>query len=93
MLRRSFSAGERCQQMKYVYILQSEKDPERFYTGCTSDLDRKLEEHNSGRSIHTNKFKPWIIKTYVAFDDHKKADEFETFLKTGSGRAFVKKRL
>lgn len=79
--------------MKYVYILQSEIDPERFYTGSTNDLNRRLEEHNSGQSVHTNKYKPWKIKTYIAFDDHEKADSFEAFLKSGNGRIFVKKRL
>ncbi len=79
--------------MKYVYILQSTDSPNRFYTGCTSDLERRLEEHNSGHSTHTNKFRPWTLKTYIAFDDPKKADDFEAFLKTGNGRAFAKKRL
>jgi predicted GIY-YIG superfamily endonuclease len=79
--------------MKYVYILQSELDLNRCYVGITDNLERRLEEHNSGKSIHTNKFKPWKIKTYIAFSDYKKAEEFETFLKTGNGRVFVKKRL
>ena len=79
--------------MKYVYILESEIDPEKFYVGCTTDLVRRLKEHNAGHSIHTNKYKPWKIKTYVAFSDYEKADEFEIFLKTGNGRIFAKKRL
>jgi predicted GIY-YIG superfamily endonuclease len=78
--------------MKYVYILQSQKDPERFYIGSTNDLKRRLKEHNLGKSIHTNKFIPWNIKTYIAFADEKKADEFEAFLKTGNGRLFARKR-
>ncbi len=40
-----------------------------------------------------NKFKPWKLKTYIAFSDAKKAEEFEKFLKTGNGRLFIKKRL
>lgn len=79
--------------MKFVYILQSEVDTDRFYVGTTSDLDRRLSEHNLGQSTHTNKFKPWFVKTYVAFSDHLKADEFESFLKSGNGRKFAKKRL
>ena len=79
--------------MKYVYILQSELDHERFYVGSTFDLKRRLAEHNAGQSIHTNKYKPWRIKTYLAFDDHDRADAFEAFLKTGNGRQFTKKRL
>ena len=79
--------------MKYVYILQSINNPERYYTSITDSLEKRLEEHNSGKSIHTNKFKPWNIKTYIAFSDIKKAEEFEKFLKTGNGRIFIKKRL
>ena len=79
--------------MKYVYIIQSEIDPERYYTGLTDDLKRRLEEHNSGKSIHTNKYRPWVIKAYMAFRDYKKAEEMEKFLKTGNGRQFIKKRL
>jgi predicted GIY-YIG superfamily endonuclease len=77
--------------MKYVYMLQSEVDPERYYVGSTPDLKRRFAEHNDGKSIHTNKFKPWRLVTYVAFSDYVKADKFELYLKTSSGRAFAKK--
>ena len=77
--------------MKYVYILQSKIDPERFYIGCTVDLKRRFTEHNSGNSIHTNKYKPWKLRTYIAFDDPQKADEFEAYLKSGNGRVFARK--
>jgi len=77
--------------MKYVYILQSEIEHEKFYTGSTANLKRRYKEHNDGKSVHTNKFKPWKLKMYTAFSDEQKADEFETFLKTGNGRAFAKK--
>lgn len=77
----------------YVYILQSEKDHNHFYTGFTKNLDIRLTYHNSGRCPHTSKFKPWRIKTAIAFTDREKALDFEKYLKTSSGRAFVKKRL
>lgn len=79
--------------MKYVYILQSIESPEQFYVGSTTDLERRISEHNQGKSIHSNKYAPWKIKTYLAFDDHQQAFEFERYLKTSSGRAFSKKRL
>lgn len=79
--------------MKFVYIIRSQVEPDRHYTGSTTDLDRRLKEHNNGQSIHTNKYKPWFMETYVAFTDHKKADAFEEYLKSGSGRAFSKRRL
>lgn len=78
--------------MYYVYILQSIDYPEKFYTGFTTDLDKRVIEHNEGKSIHTNKFKPWKIRTYFTFDNRERAGEFEKYLKTQSGRAFMKKR-
>jgi len=79
--------------MYYVYILHSEIDPRRFYTGLTDELRNRLRNHNAGRVRHTSKWKPWRIKTYIAFDKRARAAEFERYLKSSSGRAFMKKRL
>ena len=77
----------------YVYILKSEIAPERFYVGFTEDLQARLKTHNSGQVFHTAEFRPWRIKTAVAFTDRQRAIEFERYLKSSSGRAFAKKRL
>ncbi len=81
--------------MKYVYILESENENERkhFYSGVTSDLRARLEKHNAGGVPHTSKYRPWRLKTYIAFSDMSQAHAFEKYLKTPSGRAFAKKRL
>jgi putative endonuclease len=78
--------------MKYVYILESEVG-EHFYVGITNDLRERIKMHNSGHVTHTSKYKPWKLKTYIAFSDEKAASAFEKYLKSGSGRAFAKKRL
>ena len=77
----------------YVYILQSEVDPARFYTGFTDDLGARFKNHNTGLVRHTSKWKPWRVKTYVAFSDRARAVELEKYLKTASGRALLKARL
>ena len=77
--------------MTFVYILQSELDPERYYTGISDDPSRRLAEHNAGLSSHTNKFRPWKVIVTIGFDDAAKADAFERYLNSGSGRAFAKK--
>jgi putative endonuclease len=77
----------------YVYILQSAKDPQRFYVEVTEDLGERLKRHNAGEVPHTAKYGPWALKTYVAFSDEKHAFAFERYLKSASGRAFAKKRL
>jgi len=84
--------GEDGSAMKYVYILES-LDSEHFYVGITDDLRVRLAKHNAGEVPHTSKYRPWRLKTYVAFSDEKQAIVFEKYLKSGSGRAFAKKRL
>ncbi len=79
--------------MKFVYILKSLVDAERHYVGITDDLDTRSAKHNSNEVPHTAKFGPWKVKTYVAFSDERQAFAFEKYLKSGSGRAFSKKRL
>lgn len=79
--------------MKYVYILTSLAEADRHYTGITGDVAARLEMHNAGSVPHTAKFRPWRLETYVAFTDQTKAHAFESYLKSGSGRAFARKRL
>jgi putative endonuclease len=79
--------------MKYVYILLSDTSSEHFYVGLTEDLRDRLRKHNAGEVSHTSKYRPWRLKTYVAFTDEQKASAFEKYLKSASGRAFAKKRL
>ena len=86
-------ANKKMRSFTYVYVLHSESNPAHFYTGCTGELRARLTRHNSGRVPHTAKWKPWRIKTYIAFSDSKRATEFERYLKSASGRAFVKKHL
>jgi putative endonuclease len=79
--------------MYYVYILRSETFPDQTYIGSTGDLRERVVQHNAGESIHTNKFKPWQLRVYVAFPEMSDAEKFERYLKTGSGRAFSKRHL
>jgi predicted GIY-YIG superfamily endonuclease len=79
--------------MHYVYILESLAEAGRFYVGCTADLRAKLEKHNGGDVMHTSKYRPWQVKTYIAFSDERQAFHFEKYLKSASGRAFAKKHL
>ena len=78
-------------QFFYVYILQSEVKPQRFYTGLTDDLRTRLKNHNSGRIVHTSKWKPWQLKTYIAVCDRDRAARLERYLKSVSGRKFARR--
>jgi predicted GIY-YIG superfamily endonuclease len=77
--------------MWFVYILRcSDGHP---YIGCTADIDDRVKRHNSGTVPATKGRLPVVLVTYIAFTDMYKAFEFEKYLKGGSGRAFLIKRL
>ena len=83
----------RAVNMKYVYLLESAAHPAQRYIGITSDLDRRLKEHNAGKSPHTAKLGPWKIVVAIRFTDNRKAEKFEKYLKSGSGHAFASRHL
>ena len=77
--------------MKFVYLLQSIHNPDQRYIGSSFDVEKRLKEHNNGESIHTNKFKPWKLVAQFGFLNTRKAEDFERYLKHGSGHAFAKR--
>ena len=79
--------------MHYVYLLRSQSDSTRRYVGMTADLARRIAQHNSGKCVHTRRYLPWGLETYLAFSTRDQAVSFERYLKSGSGWAFANKRL
>ena len=79
--------------MGYVYLLVSLGYPDQHYVGLTHDLKKRVADHNRARSKHTAKFIPWKLAAYFAFADEHLAVSFERYLKTGSGKAFLKRHL
>ena len=77
--------------MHYVYSLKSLAIEGRYYIGRSSDITKRLQDHNGGKCLHTAKYRPWKLEAYVAFTCQKKAHAFERYLKSGSGRAFAKR--
>ncbi|KKS74624.1 excinuclease ABC subunit C [Candidatus Gottesmanbacteria bacterium RIFCSPLOWO2_02_FULL_42_29] len=78
--------------MYYVYILQSLKDGS-FYKGSTSDLKRRIKEHNSGKGFYTSQHHPYKLIYYEAYLLKEDADAREKFLKTSMGMRVIKKQL
>ena len=76
--------------MWYVYILKS-RVYKKSYVGSTNDPQRRLTEHNSGKSVYTKRHKPWDILKIENFDTYKEARTRESFLKTGKGREELRK--
>jgi putative endonuclease len=80
-------------QKLYVYVLKNRDTPPRYYTGLTSDLPRRLAEHNQGSCGHTTQYGPWSIDVVIEFADERRAVAFERYLKSGSGVAFARRHL
>jgi putative endonuclease len=78
--------------MWYVYILRSEID-NKLYIGSTDNIHRRLYEHNSRKVDSTKNRAPLKLEAYFAVRDKIKAIELEQYLKTGSGRALLNKRI
>ena len=76
--------------MYYVYSL---KCKDGFYVGCTSDLKDRIDRHKNGKVPATLKRLPINLVLYFAIEDKFKAFNFEKYLKSGSGRSFIKKHL
>jgi len=76
--------------MHYVYSL---KCKDGFYVGCTDDLKDRINRHKKGYVTATVNRRPLELDFYFAISDKYKAFEFEKYLKTGSGRAFINRHL
>jgi predicted GIY-YIG superfamily endonuclease len=61
--------------------------------GCTSNLEKRMKSHKNGKVLYTKSRLPLKILTMIYFNDKVKAYRFEKYLKSGSGRAFMNKRL
>ncbi|NRB53335.1 MAG: GIY-YIG nuclease family protein [Saprospiraceae bacterium] len=77
--------------MYYVYVLKSQHHW-RFYVGMTSNIARRLNEHNKGRTRSTKGYRPWILFFSESYPSRAEARSREVYLKSGSGKEFIKEK-
>ena len=78
-------AGDaRVQMIFYVYILKSLKDG-RHYTGYTKDLERRLNDHNRGKSRSVQKRGPFELVYKETFNSKEEAVDRERQIKNYKG--------
>jgi len=78
--------------MFYVYLIQSQKN-DNLYIGYTTDLKRRLLEHNKGLNFSTKPHKPWRVIYYEACTTDSDAKRRESYLKTTQGGRMLKLRI
>lgn len=77
--------------MWVVYLLRCSDGT--IYTGCTNDIEGRMRSHNQGDIHYTSTRLPVELVSYTAFMDKYRAFAYEKYLKSGSGKAFARKRL
>jgi len=76
----------------YVYVLRSLKD-NKFYTGYTADLKKRLITHNEGKVISTRSRTPFELIYFEGCLNQDDAIHREKYLKTTYGKRYIKNRL
>lgn len=79
-------------QFWYVYLLKSKKDS-KWYTGCTTDLRKRLRQHNRGEVVSTKERIPMDLIYYEACKEQTDAYAREKYLKSGMGKRYLRNRL
>ena len=75
-----------------MYVLISKTDG-NFYIGFTSDLKRRMIEHQTGESKSTKHRRPLELVYYEACRSRLDAMKREKYLKTTYGHRYLKNRL
>ena len=76
----------------YVYVLESMKDAKQ-YIGFTTDLRKRMDQHQQGKSFATAPRRPFVLAYYEACRSKIDAMRREDYLKHSEGRRFLAKRL
>ena len=75
--------------MFFVYAVKSLK-VSRIYVGMTQDIEKRIAEHNSGKTKSTKGYLPWELFYYEIIDSRQNARNREKKLKQGSGKEYLK---
>ena len=77
------------EEIWFVYVLRSKKDF-KHYVGLTSDLDKRIKDHNGGKVPSTSDRRPFELVYFEMFKSRSLAEKRERFFKTGDGRVVLK---
>ncbi len=78
--------------MFYTYVLKSENF-EKFYTGYTENLDKRLMEHNEGLNYYSKRYIPWNIIYFETFKLKEEAIRREKYFKIAAATKWLKKNI
>ena len=72
----------------FVYIIYS-SSLDKYYIGYTTDLTKRLNEHNTGVSVYTSKASDWVLKYQDSFPERELAMKREKEIKSKKSRKYI----
>ncbi len=78
--------------MYFAYVLKS-IEHDFYYKGHCHDLEKRLQQHNSGMTESIRPYIPLQLVYFEEFTTEKEAIEREKYFKTSAGRKYLKKKL
>jgi len=73
----------------FIYAIKSEKDG-RIYVGFSENVEKRLSEHNSGKTKSTKGYRSWILIFTKECKTRIQARELEKYYKSGAGKEKLK---
>jgi len=88
--RRQSCTKSQLMSKAYVYVLRC--SDQRLYTGSTRDLQKRLKAHSAGSVRTTKNRRPFELVYTEEFDSYSEARKRELYLKSGTGREWLKRQ-
>jgi putative endonuclease len=76
----------------FVYAIKSQLD-ERIYVGFTENIQKRLKEHNAGKTKSTKGYRPWVLIFTKECQTRLEARKLEKYYKGGSRKEKLKNRV
>lgn len=76
----------------HVYVLQSQSDG-KFYIGQSTDVYRRLVQHNNGLNRSTWRRRPFTLIFFESYLHPKDANRRERYFKTSKGKTTLRQML
>ncbi|MBI5662604.1 MAG: GIY-YIG nuclease family protein [Ignavibacterium album] len=74
----------------YLYILKS-KTSDKYYTGISEDVERRLEFHNTREKGFTSRYRPWEVVFKKEFENKAEAIRAERNVKRWKSKLMIEK--
>ena len=78
--------------MTYVVYILFSKTLQKYYVGQTGDLERRIQDHNTGKANFTSKGIPWELVHYFPCTNRSEATQLETSIKKRGIKRYLQDR-